>query len=150
MTGLRLRPTPRDERGSITVLTLGMAMVILLGMALLSNAASVFIQRRELVAAADGMALAGAQAIDVDAIYRHGTASVLPVQRAGAPRAARAHATQSGYRTSIPGFRVSSIRVSAQTVTVTVAARVRVPFRVLWPARSLGIQAVSRARTSIR
>ncbi len=59
----------RDERGAILVagLLLSLSLLIVIGAAV--DVGRAFIERRELVSLADGAALSGSQALDLDALH---------------------------------------------------------------------------------
>ena len=61
-----------DDRGTVLVLGVGLIAVALLALLIAVNACSAFLQRSSLLSVADAAALAGAQAIDVDAYYANG------------------------------------------------------------------------------
>jgi Flp pilus assembly protein TadG len=67
MSGLRQQV--QDERGAVLVagLLLSLALLIVIGAAV--DIGRAFIERRELVSIADGAALTGSQALDVDALH---------------------------------------------------------------------------------
>jgi Flp pilus assembly protein TadG len=68
MTGYARRRV-QDERGAVLVagLLLALALLIVIGAAV--DIGRAFIERRELVSVADGAALAGSQALDLDALH---------------------------------------------------------------------------------
>ncbi len=68
MSGSR-RQRVRDERGAVLVagLLLTVALLIVVGAAV--DIGRAFIERRELVSLADGAALSGSQALDLDALH---------------------------------------------------------------------------------
>ena len=53
---------PRDERGSVTPLVIGFAVVLALGIALVTDATAAYLHRSGLSTLADGAALSGADA----------------------------------------------------------------------------------------
>ena len=96
-----------SERGSVLVsgLLLALALLIVIGAAV--DIGHAFIVRRELVTAADGAALAGSQALDVEALH----AGRLALD----PAAARAEALRS-----VSGERGVRARASASETSVAV------------------------------
>jgi Flp pilus assembly protein TadG len=68
MTGYARRRM-QDERGAVLVagLLLALALLIVIGAAV--DIGRAFIERRELVSVADGAALSGSQALDLDALH---------------------------------------------------------------------------------
>lgn len=65
----RARPLIQDERGAVLVagLLLTLAVLIVIGAAV--DIGRAFIERRELVSLADGAALSGSQALDLEALH---------------------------------------------------------------------------------
>jgi Flp pilus assembly protein TadG len=63
------RQRAQDERGAVLVagLLLALALLIVIGAAV--DVGRAFIERRELVSLADGAALSGSQALDLDALH---------------------------------------------------------------------------------
>ena len=59
----------RDDRGSVTVMTIGFLMVIGLLLAVVVNASAAYLQRQELANLTDGAALAAADGLDEAAFY---------------------------------------------------------------------------------
>lgn len=70
----------RDERGTITVMTIGFFAVVGLLVAVVVNASGAFLERRELDNLADGAALAAADGLDTEAFYTGGEVTVDPAQ----------------------------------------------------------------------
>jgi len=86
----------RDERGAILIagLLLALALLIVIGAAV--DLGRAFIVRRELVSLADGAALSGSQAVDLDALHQ----GRLALDPAAAQNAAlQALAAEPGLRT---------------------------------------------------
>jgi uncharacterized membrane protein len=71
---------PRDDEGSILVLTLGYAVLLLALILVVVDASAVFLARRSLAGACDGASLSAAQSVDTDEVYRSGAAgTALPL-----------------------------------------------------------------------
>lgn len=69
-----------SEEGSILVLTLGYAVVLLSLVLVVVDVSAVFLARRGLASACDGASLAAAQSIDTGQVYRQGVSgSSLPL-----------------------------------------------------------------------
>lgn len=66
----------RDEKGSVAVLVLGLALVCFAVSGLALDGTKVFLMRRALQNSADAAAVSGANQIDVGAYYRSGGAVV--------------------------------------------------------------------------
>lgn len=74
-------PEEQDpEEGSILVLSLGYAVVLLSLVLVVVDVSAVFLARRGLASACDGASLAAAQSIDTGQVYRQGVSgSALPL-----------------------------------------------------------------------
>jgi hypothetical protein len=84
-----LRGELRDDRGSVLLLGIGFVIVCLLAVAVAVDVSAAFLQRRALMSIGDAAALAGAQAIDLDAYYENGATKgtrLVPRLVAGAAR----------------------------------------------------------------
>src|SRR6476646_8596695 len=79
----------RDERGQTTILIIGFAVVLLMGIGVVIDASAAYLQRQGLDTVADGAALAGADAgsRNLGALYGEGIGS--EVRLAQAESAAR-------------------------------------------------------------
>jgi Flp pilus assembly protein TadG len=70
----------RGDEGSILVLTLGYAVLLMALVLVVVDASAVFLARRSLAGACDGASLSAAQSVDTDEVYRSGAAgSTLPL-----------------------------------------------------------------------
>lgn len=132
-----------QDNGSVTLMTICVLVVSAATMGVLADAGSLFLQRRALASAADSAALAGAQAIDVSAVYRDGSDAPLRLKRSDAIRAVNRHVSEANYRGAIAGFRVASVGVTGEKVSVSVTASGR-----MWLGNLLGMRSVPLAATS--
>lgn len=145
----------RDD-GQLLPLVIGYAAILALLITVVVDASTVFLQRRALSAAADGAALAAANAVDPAAvaegrIAERGGLVVTPETASGAVAryVADAHLAER-----FPGFAVAGVDVSdgGAVVAVTLAARVPLPFvSVVAQAWSDGVPigAAARARAPL-
>lgn len=134
----------RDE-GSVLLLTMGFVSIGLALMVVVIDVSSVFLARRSLVSACDGAALAGAQALDADRLYRQGAHGTIPVGPGEVDRAVRDFVTSTYPDADFPGQRFENTTDGA-TVRVTGSRQVVLPFaRYL---RVLGINDVTVAASS--
>jgi hypothetical protein len=67
------------DQGSVLLLLLGLVVLSALLVTVVLDVSALFLARRDLLAAVDGAALAGAQAVDEGAVYRDGVHGVLPL-----------------------------------------------------------------------
>jgi uncharacterized membrane protein len=137
----------RSERGSVLLFGIGLIVVCLLALAVVADVSAVFLQRRALTALADGAALAGAQAIDVDAYYAQGATVGTALSPANVHAAVRSYLDRSGATQAFPGFGIDRIDSGSQVVDVAVQAPARLTF---FPEVAGPIRVVGRARLDYR
>lgn len=141
-----------DDTGSITPLVLGIAAVVLGLLGVLTDASTAFLAKRAFAAAADGAALYAAGAVDRSQLY-DGMPTDLPLDRRDAASRATEYLRRSHLGDRYAGVSVTGVDVDAtgKVVTVTVSARVRLPFTgTLSGGRaSDGIAATARARSRL-
>lgn len=133
-----MRTLLRSERGSILPLELFLVAAVAMGITVVADVGSVIGVRRELAATADQAAIAGAQAVDLDAYYRHGAGVASVDLDPGSVTAAvsryLAPAMAAG---QVEGLRIQAITVRSDTVTVTLTGRAPLPF-----TSSVGLESV--------
>jgi threonine dehydrogenase-like Zn-dependent dehydrogenase len=117
-----------DERGSILITGAGLIAVCLLAVAVLVDASSAFVQRQQLFALADAAALAGAQAIDLDAYYAEGASAATRLDIGAVPGRVRAHLTRARAAEAVTGLAVDGISSDGSQVVVALSAPLRLPF----------------------
>lgn len=141
----------RGEAGSILLLQVFLVVVIVLGITVVADVGSVIGVRRELAATADQAAIAGAQAVDLDAYYRGGAPSaglaLDPQAVAAVVRRYLAPALASGQR---DGLRLEEVVVSGDTVTVRLGCQARLPFTASLGLASVPVTASASARLLIQ
>ena len=121
----------RDERGSTIPLIVGFATVLLMGIALVINASSAYLQRQSLDTLADGAALRGAD-LGAAGVYGDGLAQDRLLQESGAVRKVVVVYLQSvGADRTYPGLEVQA-RVNSvdRSVTVILTAPVELPLHL--------------------
>ncbi len=124
-----------SERGSVLLLTIGLAVLALLVVLVVVDASTAFLQRRSLAGVADAAAIAGAQAVDLDRLYADGVAAgIVPLDGAGVEAAVRRQLSQSEAGRAVPGFALESVRTDGRTVTVTVRGALDLPFAAILPS----------------
>ncbi len=117
-----------DDRGSVLILGVGLIAVVLLAVAVLADASVAFLQRQQLFALADAAALAGAQAIDLDAYYADGASAATRLDAVAVPGRVRAHLERSRAADAIDGLVVDHITSDGQRVVVALSAPLLLPF----------------------
>lgn len=107
----------RGDDGTVLLLVIGLVAVLGLLVAIVTDVTALYLQRRELVSAVDGAALAGAQAVDERAIYTQGlpASGPLPLDQDAARAAVHAYLADAGLMTEL------SVRVETTPTTVSVA-----------------------------
>ena len=111
------------DEGSILVLSLGFIVICILALGVVVDASTVFLARRALQAQADSAALAGAQAIDLDAYYSDGAAARIRLDSSGIRSAVERHVRRD------PGEgRLTAVSLRDDVVLVSMTDRVRPPF----------------------
>ena len=118
----------KSEEGSVLLLILGLVVVAALFVTVVIDVSTLYLQRRSLMAGADGAALAGAQAIDKSTIYREGlpVEGPLPLDNAAAAAAVHSYIENSGLRHEFSNLQVE-VETDGATVTVFLSARVQLP-----------------------
>lgn len=116
----------RDERGQATVFIIGLAVVLLMAIAVVVDASAAFLQRQGLDTVADGAALAGADAgsRNLDALYGEGVdaAGRLDQAEAVARAAVADHLRRTGALAAYPGLTVD-VRFDPDEDAVIVSLR---------------------------
>ncbi len=134
----------RDE-GSVLLLVIGFAGILLTLVAVVVDVSAVVLAKRSVASAADGAAVSAAQALDLDAVYRQGLGSRIPLS---AEQARVRVADHEGLaRARQPGLRLV-LRLEGRTAVVTGSRTVRLPFRLpgTGPVR---VSAVARAQAPV-
>lgn len=147
--------TWREDRGSVLLLGMGLAVLVFALVAGLADLAVLRLARHELNAQADAAALAGAQAIDVDALVNsgyleRGPAELVPLDATAAVTAVRTHIAAMNR----PDVVVVALVASKDTVAVTLSVPVRPPFagaltRLLGGSSVVMVRASAAAQTRV-
>lgn len=121
----------RDERGSTIPLMIGLAAVLLMGIALVINASAAYMQRQSLDTLADGAALRAAD-LGAAGVYDGGLGADRLLQEEGAARkVALAYLASIGADKTYPGIDVAAhVDTTNRSVTVTLSAPVDLPMHI--------------------
>lgn len=135
--GARLRSRVLDARGSMTILTTGVLVVILMVIGVGTAITGVHLERTDLQHAADSAALAASQAVDPVRIYASGDGAAIHAE--SARRAAQDHLREYPLDTSrTEDLRIADVSVDGDgTVRVVLAARTHPPLAG-WFTRGTG------------
>ncbi|PMC76562.1 MULTISPECIES: pilus assembly protein TadG-related protein [unclassified Brachybacterium] len=134
----RLRERIAGTSGSMTILTTGVLVVLLMVIAVGTAVTGVQLERNGLQHAADAAALAASQAVDPSEIYRAGEGSVIspPEARQAAADHLAAYPLDSD---RVEGVEILGVTVAADgTVHVVLAARAHPPL-LSWFSRETGM-----------
>lgn len=132
-----LRGRLRDTRGSMTILTTGVLVVVLMVIAVGTAITGVQLERNGLQYAADSAALAASQAVDPARLYVEGDGAA--IHRATARAAAEEHLRDYPHETtSTERIQLADVAVDADgTVHVVISARTHPPLAG-WFTRGTG------------
>lgn len=121
----------RGEQGSTIPLLVGLAAVLLMGIALVINASSAYLQRQSLDTLADGAALRGAD-LGAAGVYGEGLTQERLLQETGAvERVVIAYLESIGADRTYPGLQVTArVNPIERSVTVTLSAPVELPMHI--------------------
>lgn len=121
----------RDERGSTIPLIVGLAAVLLMGIALVINASAAYLQRQSLDTLADGAALRGAD-LGAAGVYGEGLSVERLLQEKGAvEKVVVAYLQSVGADKTYPGLEVDArVNFADRSVTVTLSAPVDLPMHI--------------------
>ncbi len=139
------------DDGQLILLILVYTVIAGLLVTVVVDVSKVYLYRRSLVAAADGAALSAANQPELAAVYR-GAGRTLPLSASGATAAVEQYAVDAELSDRFAGFEVAAVATDGVVVTVTLRARVPMPFVNLVAARWSGgypLHAVARARSPL-
>jgi uncharacterized membrane protein len=137
------------DDGTVLLLVLGLVTLAAILVALVTDVSALYLERRKLVAAADGAALAGAQEVNESRIYTEGLPDTgpVPLNADAAKAAALAYVEDSG-------INVDAVRVEATptTVSVFISTHYRLPIAskvTVGTTGSATVAASATARTAV-
>jgi uncharacterized membrane protein len=150
---VRVKRLLKADDGQVLPLVLAYGLIAGALVMVAVDAGKVFLDRRALVAAADGAALAAAQSLDRAAYYRHGANGALPLDADAATRAVQGYAAAAGLEARFTELRLDPAVVSddGRTVTVRLHATVTLPFTGYFTGgrRQLTLDATASAQSAI-
>lgn len=141
----------RDDRGTVTLLIIGLAVVLLMMTAVVTDASAAYLQRQGLDTLADGAALTGADAgASGDEAYGDGLDSDLHLDADVARAAVFGYLHRVGAFDRYPGLTVQvSVASSTQRVIVEVHAPIHLPLHVPGSPEHASIGATSAASVGV-
>lgn len=115
------------DEGQLLLLVLAYTVIAGLLITVVVNVSKAYLFRRDLLAAADGAALAAANAPDLPRIYT-GTGRTLPLSQARARSAVEQYARDAELRERFREFEIARVSTDGITVSVTLSGSVSFPF----------------------
>ena len=140
----------RDDRGTVTLLIIGLAVVLLMMTAVVTDASAAYLQRQGLDNLADGAALYGAD-LGSAGIYEQGLGEGRLIQEGAAVEAAvRAYLARAHAGSRFPGI-VVGVRVDpvGRSVTVRLQAPLDLPLTIPGSPSSPTVGASSTAAVTL-
>lgn len=134
----------RGDEGSVLLLGLGFLGICLLALAVVTDTASLFLQRMALQARADAAAVTGAQGIDLDAYYAQGATTATALIPSIAVARVGAAIQEADTHDPISGLAVEQIRVVDQVVRVELAAPGRLTFFTMLQPPTIRVRSDAR------
>jgi len=143
----------RGDEGSVLLLVLGLVVLAALLITVVIDASALFLDRRELIAAVDGAALAGAQAIDERSVYVHGlpTSGPLTLDEDRVQEVVRSYLSDNGVLDHYDKVQIQ-VDTTPTIVTVRLTAVVELPVvNAVTPGAIGGVHVTSSAtaRTAV-
>jgi uncharacterized membrane protein len=126
-------------------LVIGLVVIVVALVAVVTDAGALWLARRSLQSTVDGAALAGAQAVDLGAVYAGGATGDLALEPAAVRRAVRAYARAVPSSSQLARFRITSIAVAGPEVTVAARTVVPLPFTTYLTGRGVPVNAEASA-----
>lgn len=117
------------EHGQVSVLIVGFAIILILGVGVVVDASAAYLQRQSLSTLADGAALAAADEVRGDPLYTGGLDERVPIAPELAAQAVLAYLRSIDAYADHPGLRFE-VRVRDRSVVVSVSAPLDLPITV--------------------
>ena len=140
----------KSEDGSVLLFGVGLSIAALMIATVAINVASIWTTRNILDGIADGAALAAAQAIDSDAVYREGIGTRLRISENTARTRVQQYVQAADIRSQVQQFSIRAVKVSGTAVTVTVQAKPNLAFGYLMPVSSPVVVSSAKAINKVR
>jgi uncharacterized membrane protein len=139
---------PQGDDGTILLLVLGFAALLLVLVAIVADVSVAILAKRGAASAADGAAIAAAQQLDQEAVYANGLDGAIPlspdaVQSVVGTYNLRAAEAQKGLLLS------ADLDQTQTTATVVATRKVRLPFSGWLGIGEVTVTAVAHARAPL-
>lgn len=119
----------KDERGSVTPLIIGFALIIATLVAVVTDASAAYLRRQNLNTLADSAALAATDGLQGEAVYTHGLGERGDIDPVAADRYVHDYLARSGAQRAYRGLRVM-VTTHNDIVTVRLRAPLDLPLHV--------------------
>jgi len=119
----------RPERGQVSVLIIGFAIILILAVGVVVDSSSAYLQRQSLDNLADGAALAAADEVRGDPLYTGGLYDRVPIDPEIAGQAVHAFLRRIDAYVDHPGLRFE-VGVRDRSVVIHVSAPLDLPITV--------------------
>lgn len=126
MRGQRAGRRRTRERGQASLLIIGFTVVVLMLVAVVVDASAAYLRRQGLDSLADGAALAAADGVQGEQVYRGGLGEHAEIDPVAARVFVRDYLTALGAATKYPGL-TYSVEATADSVVVRVSAPLDLP-----------------------
>jgi uncharacterized membrane protein len=136
------RRVPGGDDGSMLPLVIGMVVVVVALIAVVTDAGALWLARRSLQSTVDGAALAGAQGVDLAAVYAGGATGDLELDPLRARSAVRTYLRQTP---SDQPVRLTRVLVTTTEVTIDARTTVSLPFTSFLTGRGVAVVAEATA-----
>ncbi len=146
-----------EDSGELVVLIIGYALVAAALVVVAVDVSALFLAQRGVAGLADGAAVAGAQAVDVDAVYAGGATGTLPLSATAARAAVAGYLGDPAVTTAYPQLQPAAVTSDGVTVDVRLRLDKPLPFLGLvarltgaFPGGTVPVVAAAHARAPLR
>jgi len=144
-----MKRTNKNERGSVLTFGIGLAILILMLVTVSINLASLWTTKVTLRTIADGAALSGAQAVDVNDVYENGVQKSVRLSARLSRIRVDKYLNQPFVRNRVHGLEVVATEVVGDQVKVIVSCEPQLPFGYLLPTEISRVQAMAIAQQEL-
>ena len=137
----------RGDDGSVLVLVLGLAGLLLLLVGVVVDVSVTVLAKRSVVSAADGAAVAAAQALDHSVFYAEGPGAAVPLSPEGVADRVAAYESVAGGEQ--PGLQLAGSVADGSTAVVVGTRTVALPFGSWLGFETVEVSAEARARAPL-
>jgi hypothetical protein len=143
----------REEKGSISILTIGLFLVSVALLIVITDIASISVSRASLVNASEAAAITASHRVDLGSYYRGNSGVTIPIDCQAAYQKAIeeiglwSHSDGSMYRPEVQEIWMTDFSCSGNRVQLSTSARALLPFRLPQSASYVEIHATVEAES---